>query len=158
MPRVTNKAAAMGLGTAWGGHLSCKEEISRVQFPEVPFLPTWRNWERRSLTRIRLQVQVLLSVLRCWVMVALLIWDQECVGSSPVASIILQLSGTELPCEPHKLCDIVYPAPKVLDAPTASSSTPETAITAPSSNRNRTLPFQGRNGSSSLLGAAVAVA
>ena len=37
MPRVTNMAAAMGLGTAWGGHLSCKEEISRVQFPEVPF-------------------------------------------------------------------------------------------------------------------------
>ena len=37
MPRVTNKAAARGLGTAGGGHLSCKEEISRVQFPEVPF-------------------------------------------------------------------------------------------------------------------------
>lgn len=85
-------------------------------------------------------------------------YKDKVAGSSPVASIILQLSGTELPCEPHKLCDIVYPAPKVLDAPTASSSTPETAITAPSSNRNRTLPFQGRNGSSSLLGAAVAVA
>ncbi len=39
-----------------------------------------------------------------------------------------------------------------------SGSTPEAAIMAPSTNRNRSSPFQGGNGSSSLLGATVAVA
>ena len=26
----------MGSGTAWGGHLPCKQEISRVRFPDSP--------------------------------------------------------------------------------------------------------------------------
>ena len=29
----------MGYGTAWGGHLSCKEENRRVRFPYAPPLP-----------------------------------------------------------------------------------------------------------------------
>jgi len=33
----------MGRGTAWGGHLPCTEDISRVRFPGAP--PTLKGAE-----------------------------------------------------------------------------------------------------------------
>lgn len=33
---ILKQTAYLGYGTAWGGHLSCKEEVRWVQFPHIP--------------------------------------------------------------------------------------------------------------------------